>query len=134
MIISFSVFRDKIEDGTKKQTIRRYSEKRYKQFYNAKKYQLYWHNPRNGGTLIKEVEPNGKPQIIKYLKKDHFTGIKRFKHKLIYIVDIETGIIVNPFVLAKDDGFENDIEMYDWFFGHYGVTMYDEQFMVIRWK
>lgn len=134
MIISFSVFKDKIESGEKKQTIRRYTEKRYKQFCNAKKYQLYWGNPRNRGTLIKEVEPSYKPQIIKYLRKDHFAGIKQFKHKIIYIVDIETGIIVNPFVLAKEDGFENDIEMHDWFFNHYGVTMYDETFMVLRWK
>ena len=52
MIISFSVFKEKILDGTKTQTIRRYSEFQYKRFCNAKKYQLYWGNPRNGGMPI----------------------------------------------------------------------------------
>ena len=61
MILSSSVFREKIESGEKCQTIRPYDEKRFRMFENAKKYQLYWHNPRNGGKLIREVEPAGAP-------------------------------------------------------------------------
>lgn len=45
--ISFSVFREKILSGQKRQTIRKYSERRYKQLMNCRvgkkhKLQLYW--------------------------------------------------------------------------------------------
>jgi hypothetical protein len=135
MIISFSVFKEKIESGEKKQTIRKYSEKRYKQFCNAKKYQLYWGSPRNGGTLIKEVELERFPQIIRFMQRDSYVGIKRrFKRVLNCIIDEETGESVPMFSLAKADGFDNDFDMWDWFFEKYYDRMFSEKFMVIRWK
>lgn len=117
MIISFSVFKEKILDGTKKQTIRRYTKKRYEQFCNAynkkKKFQLYWGNPRNGGELLKEVEPDFIPYVISFDKNN-----RNFDEEKV----------------AKADGFKNYDEMRNWFWEKYGMKMYTEQFMVIRWK
>lgn len=140
MILSFSIFKEKIESGEKCQSIRKYSPGQYRKFLNCWKkrettgrYNLFWHNPRNGGIRIKDVVPSDKPQIIRYRLRESFVGVKLFRRSLIDIVDEETGIVINPFVLAKDDGFENDTEMHDWFFSEYGSTMYDERFMVLRW-
>jgi hypothetical protein len=128
MILSFSVFKDKIENGTKTQTIRRYSEFQYKRFCNAKKYQLYWHNPRNGGKLIREVEPSEKPFLIAFNNSDYHCNIdliggskERFQ-----------GDILIDF--AKRDGFETSAHLFGWFAKTYGFEMYRKKFMVLRWK
>jgi len=135
MIISFSVFKDKIESGEKKQTIRKYSEKRYKQFCNAKKYQLYWGNPRNGGTKIKEVEPKELPFVIQFIQRDSFVGKNnRFRRSIINILNDQTGEWISEYELSKLDGFESTLDMDDWFREHYGERMFTEKFMVIRWK
>ncbi len=129
MIISFSVFRDKIKSGEKKQTIRRYNEKRFQWFTNAKKYQLYWGNPRNGGTLIKEVDPI-HPYLIRF---DYEKGV------------INTGYLPghNAFILfpeereelARADGFTDYNEMIQWFMKTYGTVIpFNEKFMVLRWR
>ena len=125
MILSFSVFREKIESGEKKQTIRKFTEQKYKIAVNAVKYQLYWRNPRNGGTLIKEVERSIEPFLIGfqkgespvYLIKDKYTLSTRSQHEI-----------------AIDDGFGSVKEMVDWFFEHYGEDMYTIQFIVFRWS
>lgn len=125
MILSFSVFKEKIEDGTKTQTIRRYSEFQYNRFCNAKKYQLYWHNPRNGGKLIKEVEAAEKPFTIYF----HLMGIHFCPKKSPYL-DQQN---IAPDLFAPD-GFSNVPEMWDWFKNKYGDILYQKPFMVIRWK
>ena len=112
MIISFSVFKEKILDGTKTQTIRRYSEFQYKRFCNAKKYQLYWGNPRNGGKLIKEVEPAEQPRIFSFR-------------------DATLGAIEELSLLG---GFDDANEMLDWFYKRYGKDMFTKKFMILRWK
>ncbi|MDD4137942.1 MAG: hypothetical protein PHT99_08650, partial [Methanoregula sp.] len=73
MILSFSVFREKIEGGEKCQTIRKYSPGQYRKFLNTWKkrettgrYNLFWHNPRNGGTRIKDVVPSDRPFLISF--------------------------------------------------------------------
>jgi len=128
--ISFSVFKEKILDGTKKQTIRKYNEKRFQQLTNAKTYQLYWGNWRsNDKELLKEVE-SIQPIIIKF---DVGHGI------------INTGYLPghNAFVLsieerdklAQADGFTNYNELLEWFINKYGVvTTFNEKFIVVRWK
>lgn len=112
MIISFSVFKEKILDGTKTQTIRRYSEFQFKRFCNAKKYQLYWGNPRNGGELIREVEPAEPPRMFSF--RDATLG------------EIEE--------LSILDGFDCPAKMLDWFEERYGEDMFTKKFMVLRWK
>ena len=71
MILTFKVFLDKIKSGEKCHTIRPYNEKRYRMLCNAKKYQLYWHNPRNGGKLIKATEPDGAPIRIFFMEPNY---------------------------------------------------------------
>lgn len=135
MIISFSVFKEKILDGTKTQTIRRYSEFQYKRFCNAKKYQLYWGNPRNGGELIKEVEPAELPRIIRFMQLDSHIGLNnRFLRKMNCVLDEKNAGFIPLFPLAKMDGFKDDFEMWDWFKGNYGEDMFTKKFMILRWK
>jgi hypothetical protein len=112
MILSFSVFKEKILDGTKSQTIRPYNEFQWKRFCNAKKYQLYWHNPRNGGKLIKEVEPSEKPFIFSFWKEEPTDFIE----------------------IAMRDGFETQLQMHAWFYHKYGEDMFTKKFMILRWK
>ena len=130
MIISFSVFKDKILDGSKKQTIRRFNERRFQQFTNVNKYQLYWGSPRNGGELIKEVERAGSPYCIRFdlthgiINAGYLPGHNEF----VYTLDEREE-------LAHADGFKDYHEMIDWFIKTYGpVIPFNEKFMVIRWK
>jgi hypothetical protein len=125
MIISFSVFKEKIESGEKTQTIRRYSEFQFKRFTNAKIYHLYWHNPRNGGKLIKVVKPSEKPFLIAFNNSDYYSNIDIIGESKERVIDLNT--------FAKRDGFESSKEMFDWFFSEYGSRMYQEKFMVLRW-
>ena len=126
MIISFSVFKEKILDGTKTQTIRRYSEFQYKRFCKAKKYQLYWGNPRNGGTLLKEVDPD-----------DIFPDIITFRQDKYSLYHAMTGLPLS-YEYTREiiirDGFIYFADMWDWFYEHYGDKMFDKWFMVLRWK
>jgi hypothetical protein len=142
MIISFSVFKEKLESGAKCQTIRKYSPEQYKRFLNcwAKrettgKYNLFWHNPRNGGTRIKDVVPSDKPFLIQFCQHDSFVGKNtQFKRVVNSIVNLETGESLPLFSLAKADGFDDDFQMWDWFceeYGHY--RLFQEKFIVIRW-
>jgi len=134
MILSFSVFRELIENGKKCQTIRPYTEKRYRMFCNAKKYQLYWHNPRNGGKLIREAEPDGEPIRIFFMEphnhSDYITVLgsthdDNEQLNALYPTDKD---------LANDDGFASYKELVAWFKATYGERMMrPNEFMVIRW-
>jgi len=128
VIISFSVFREKIESGEKCQTIRRYNDVRYYSMCNAKKYQLYWGQPRNGGTLIKEVTPTIAPFIIMF-----------DQNPAAPIMQVNGSAITSLYPtsqrqVAKDDGFESPEDLYKWFYEKYGDTLFSERFMVIRWS
>jgi hypothetical protein len=125
MIISFSVFKEKIESGEKCQTLRPYNEKRFKTFRNAKKYQLYWHNPRNGGKPIKEVEP------VRFIPIIQFDPI--FKICIFNEDPANLDYCPTPEILATNDGFKNFNEMLSWFLKEYGNGLYLMKFMVIRW-
>ena len=130
MILSFSVFKDKIENGTKSQTIRPYNERQFKRHVNAKKFQLYWHNPRNGGKLIKEVDPPlaDAPRIIRFDNQmgDHFDRIWYSSDGQWLGMDREE--------VAQRDGFASYKEMQEWFYKSYGKDMYKILFMLIRWS
>lgn len=137
MILSFSVFKEKLESGEKCQTIRKYSPGQYKRFLNcwarretSGKYNLFWHNPRNGGTRIKDVVPSDMPQCIFFEKVNGLINVWPSGDS-----DYETlfpnGESANS--LAQRDGFKDYKEMIDWFFKEYGNSLFTETFMVIRW-
>ena len=126
MILSFNVFREKIENGTKTQTIRPYNERQFKRFCNAKKYQLYWHNPRNGGTLIKEVEPIRFIPIIQFDPVFKICVLNEDPKKLDYCPI--------PDILAEKDGFKDFRELRHWFSLQYPDDLFTKKFMVLRWK
>ena len=134
MILSFSVFKEKIENGEKRQTIRPYNEKRYRMFCNSKKYQLYWHNPRNGGKLIKEVIPDSTPIRIFFMEP---TG--RFDYVTVHGSNHDDDDRLNVLYptdknLAVADGFGSYSEMLTFFSNEYGKNMLrPNQFMIIRW-
>jgi hypothetical protein len=142
MLLPFSVFREKIESGEKCQTIRKYSPGQYQRFLNCWKkrettgrYNLFWHNPRNGGVRIKDVVPSEKPFLIQFCQHDSFVGKKnQFRRVMNSIINTETGEEIPMFPLAKLDGFDDDFQMWDWFRAEYGIYgMLHETFMVIRW-
>jgi len=134
MILSFSVFKEKIESGQKCQTIRKYSEGQYKRFLNCwekrgttGRYNLFWHNPRYGGKRIFDVRPSDRPFLITFVGGNCPPHIKIFGYSEYdsnpdYLPD-----------LAKRDGFTSSGEMWDFFEKEYGSKLYQEKFMVIRW-
>ncbi len=143
MIISFSVFKEKIESGEKHQTTRKYSETQYQRYLSCwrkrnttGRYNLFWHNPRNGGTRIKDVVPSEKPFPIQFCQHDSFVGKNnQFRRVINSIINAETGEEIPMFPLAKLDGFDDDFKMWDWFKEEYGpVAMLKETFIVIRWN
>lgn len=142
MILSFSVFREKIESGEKCQTIRKYSPGQYRRFLNCWKkrettgrYNLFWHNPRNGGTRIKDVVPSDRPYLIAFNRsygQMHVNILTRngLEQGRDYFRD-DRFILAD---LARDDGFDNASEMWSWFEKEYGHVMFQSKFMVIRWN
>ena len=138
MIITFKVFKEKIESGEKTTTIREYNEGQFNKFANTylnkKKLQLYWHNPRNGGKLIKEADMAGLPDKLQFCKQDSPVGKNLQIHRnLQFIKNVATNEKLPLFELAKTEGFKNDSEMWDWFWLEYYTQMYEKKFMLIRW-
>jgi hypothetical protein len=141
MILSFSVFKEKLENGEKCQTIRKYSPGQYKRFLNcwAKRettgrYNLFWHNPRNGGTRIKDVVPSDKPFLIAFNRQCgqmHVNVLTRdgLEPSHDYFRD-DIHILSD---LAKLDGFKNASDMWGWFEKEYGKEMFQSKFIVVRW-
>lgn len=137
MLLSFSVFREKIESGEKRQSIRKYSPGQYRRFLNCWKkrettgrYNLFWHNPRNGGVRIKDAVPSDKPAIFHFEEHHGVTGC--------YPDTPEDAAIIYPGWesagdLAWRDGFYSFEDMIQWFKDKYGPSLYEEKFMVIRW-
>ena len=141
MIIPFSVFREKIESGEKCQTIRKYSPGQYQRFLNCWKkrettgrYNLFWHNPRNGGTRIKDVVPSEKPFLIAFNRsygQMHVRVLPRmgFEESKECLRN-DAPILAD---LARLDGFKNASDMWNWFETTYGREMFQSKFVVIRW-
>lgn len=134
MIISFSVFREKIESGEKCQTIRKYSALQYRRFLNCWKkrettgrYNLFWHNPRNGGTRIRDAIPSDRPFLITFSGGSYAPFIRTVsKFQQAHNPSFHEEI-------AKRDGFDGSGEMWDWFEKEYEKEMYQSKFMVLRW-
>lgn len=141
MILTFKVFREKIETGKKTQTIRKYSPEKYRSLLNCWKkrettgrYNLFWHNPRNGGVRIKDAIPSDKPYLITFHRSEGKMGVNvltpnGFEQGRNYFRD--SSQILSD--LAKDDGFESAADMWSWFEKEYGHLMFQSKFIVIRW-
>lgn len=141
MILSFSVFKEKIESGEKCQTIRKYSASQYRRFVNCWKkrdsdgrYNLFWHNPRNGGVRIKDVTPSDRPYLISFHRSYGRMNVNiltknGMRQGRDYYRD-STHILSD---LAKYDGFRNASEMWAWFEREYGHLMFQSKFIVLRW-
>ena len=134
MILSFSAFKEKIENGEKCQTIRPCNEKRYRMFCNSKIYQLYWHNPRNGGKLIKEAIPAGKPIRIFFMEPHNGSDYVTVHGSTRNDDDRLNELYPTDKNLAVSDGFDSYSELLTFFSNKYGEKMLrPNQFMVIRW-
>ena len=135
MILTFKVFLDKIKSGEKCQTIRPYNEKRYRMLCNAKKYQLYWHNPRNGGKLIRATEPDGAPIRIFFMEPNYGNDYVTVHGSTLTDRDRLDALYPCDRDLAVADGFGSFAEMCEWFSNEYGEEMMrPNEFMIIRWK
>lgn len=104
--ISFSVFKEKIIDDTKKQTIRR---PRKHPINVGDKLQLYWKLRTKETELLKEV-------ICKE------------------VISIDIYDILFDEVIAKNDGFDNAFQMRDFFYSHYSDILDKHiDFVIIKW-
>ena len=133
--ISFSVFKDKILNSTKTQTIRPFNPKRYEQIKKIGKLQLYWKQRTKECRLLKEVELEDI-FVIAFTGKENYIGIYEVDGTDIHFVRYATEEEVKEIV--RRDGFKNFLEMYNWFAKKYKSSEYSGlfgmYFMVIRWK
>ena len=103
--ISFSIFKEKILDDTKKQTIRKPRKNPIRVGDNL---QLYWKLRTKETEFLKEVTCK---EIIRINIKD---------------------IIFNE-EIAKKDGFNNILEMQNFFYSCYPNIKDDDEFVIIKW-
>lgn len=103
--ISFTMFKEKILDGTKKQTIRAVSKRVIKK---GDTLYLYWHQRQKDCELLKVVKCTSV-HLIYYRDFSHSESI------------------------AKKDGFENAQEMRAWFEKVHKPLPYD-CFYIIKWE
>ncbi len=102
--ISFSVFREKLLNGEKRQTIRKHRKRPIK---IGDVLYLYWHMRRKDCELLKTVN------CVETFTKPW-------------------GLLAYNEELTKRDGFKDKWEMHDWFMQKHNPTNFD-LFDVIRW-
>lgn len=125
-LISFSVFKEKVLDGTKSQTIRplrKHPIKKYDSLY------LYW-KCRTKETQLLRTEVCSEEFLIKmsifnngYTVYMHIWPVGSVKE--LSSTDYEK--------LARKDGFSGFKEMVEWFYNRYG-ELREETYQVIRWN
>jgi len=128
--ISFSTFKDKLLSGEKTQTIRPFSEHRWKLLLKAKngelKLQIYWKQ------RTKECEKLFDAEITDLFILDLFPDT--------FVASDPSSDYRRPLTieeeeeLARRDGFSDYDEMFDWFFDRYKDDFFDMRFIVIRFK
>lgn len=124
-LIGFTVFKDKILDGTKRQTIRKLRKHPIKV---GDKLYLYWHLRQKDcihlmNVICKEV-------FIIQISSEYWVGKQRIR-----MLKFENGEWMpmsykEQNEIATEDGFHNDVEMLSWFIAKYPLP---ETFQVIRW-
>ncbi len=119
-LLGFSVFKEKIQDGSKRQTIRK---KRKQPIKVGDTLYLYWH------TRQKDCEKLGEATC----KEAFYVG---FNYGSLEVIAEEYELIDSMPQLdefAKQDGFESYRAMWDWFSKTYPDAIYETCFQVIRW-
>jgi hypothetical protein len=124
--ISFSVFRDKVLSGEKRQTIR---PMRKRPFKIGDKLELYWHMRRKDCKLLRRAV---------CLEEFKFTMTRNTPYTNGRIVREYTGggfslSFVDASDIARQDGFEDLRKMQDWFGKQYGARLPSLTFQVVRW-
>ena len=131
--IGFTVFKDKILTGEKTQTIRPYSERRWKTILKNRKLQLYWKLRTKECEFLKEVNLKEMFKIrfeIKWLRLYSLGCYTVSKEEDGTWREMEEEEMED---LARRDGFESFKALVEWFKGKYGVGIFTQDFMVIRW-
>ena len=124
-LIGFTVFKDKILNGDKRQTIRKLRKHPIKV---GDKLYLYWHLRQK--DCEKLLETVCTEVFIIQISSEYWIGRQRIR--IIKLVDG----VWNPMSykeqneIATEDGFHNDVEMLSWFVAKYPLP---ETFQVIRW-
>lgn len=113
----------------KDQTIRPFSDKRYRQIKKAKRLQLYYKQRTKDCRKIADAE------LVEIFKiKMNFCPVKTLSIKILD-GDFEREVTEGERqCIITRDGFSNDEEFYSFFHEKYGDKIYEMEFMVIRWK
>ena len=136
--IGFTVFKDKILSGEKRQTIRVYKDKRYRLIKRKKTLHLYWKLRSKECELLKVAELDDIFVIRLYapVYSDFFYS-KGTTIGWIHRWDGERWVKLTPEEIreiVKLDGFSGFQDFYYFFKKTYGDNVYDMVFMVIRWR
>ena len=130
--VGFTVFKDKILSGEKRQTIRPYSQSRWNTLLRNRKLQLYWKLRTKEVEFLKEVELK---ELFKIAFRTYFDDLG---HECVTIMKEENGkwrelSTEEQLDLAIRDGFDGLWDFMEWFHKKYGENMYRMEFMVLRW-
>jgi hypothetical protein len=130
-LLGFTVFKEKILDGTKTQTIRKMRKHPIKLGDHL---YIYWH-PRQkdctklGDATCRDVF-NIRMSIVVETDRELFPRLSRFYLKVLTTAGLMD--IKELTELAHKDGFENVQDMANWFHNKYGF-LNQELLQVIRW-
>ena len=133
-LIGFTVFKEKILDGTKTQTTRKFRKHPIKV---GDKLYLYWHTRQKDCKKLGEAICTEVMTI--QMHSEYWAGRQ---HALLFrwVARMFAGTECTPWErisneetleIAKRDGFQDDVEMADWFLKHHGLP---GVFQVIRWQ
>ena len=137
--ISFSVFKEKILNGEKRQTIRPYREQRYKLIKRKGILQLYWKQMTKECEFLMEV-PLKRIDIIRLYEPAPDSKMMLYgfgtDRKWIYIWNGKRWEACDKwgyFYTITLDGFITPEDFYKWFDGRYGEKVKRMNFMRIQW-
>lgn len=126
-LIGFTVFKDKILDGSKRQTIRKRRKHPIKIFDRL---YLYWHLRQK--DCVKLGEATCLDEFLIQIHSEYWAGKQRPLLQ-IYNKNSKVWTELTPeetLEIAHSDGFQGEDGFLDWFIRHYGSG---ETFQVIRW-
>lgn len=111
--ISFSVFRDRLIDGSKGTTIREFKPERFRQLLNAENLEIYW----------KQRVPGESERLFD-------AGLRSIT--VFRFSSLSEGELWD---LALEDGFSSPREIRRWFIDRYGEEAWENGlFMIIRFR
>ena len=126
-LLGFSVFKEKVQDGTKKQTIRKLRKYPIKE---GDKLFLYWHTRRPDCEKLGETTCTETYRISMSIDDEGELCIVHLPESMGNSWKLNFGSMQ---ALAQLDGFNNVYEMRDWFKKTHS-NLDGETFQVIRWN